>query len=309
MHPALRRLDLNLLVIFDALYRHRTVAGAAHELSISASAFSHALGRLREALSDELFVRQGNRMHPTQRAEVLASAVTHSLKVLSDQLGQWQPFDPSSSERTFTFAATDYTALQLLPPLLEQLQQVAPRLCVKVVHSGHKVCIDDLASGRIDFALGYGEDRDSLPTGVESEDWLSGNYIVVARRDHPRVRGTLDLQGYLAERHAVVTPWGEVCGVVDLVLQGMGLKRDVALQLPFVMVCPFIVTRSELLMTMPEQAARLLGPATDLAFYPPPFDLAPYRLRLYSHRKYARSDAHVWMAGQLRALFGRLQSC
>ncbi|KQQ56272.1 LysR family transcriptional regulator [Pseudomonas sp. Leaf127] len=303
MHPALRRLDLNLLLVFDTLYRHRTVARAAHELSISASAFSHALARLREALSDELFVRHGNRMHPTQRADALAVAVTQSLKVLSDQLEQWEPFEPSNSERVFVFAATDYTALQLLPPLLERLQQVAPRLCVKVVHSERKVCIEDLASGRIDFALGYGEDRDSLPAGVESEDWMSGRYCVIARRDHPRVGTQLDLQGYLAERHAVVTPWGEACGVVDLALQGMGLKRDVALQLPFVMLCPFIIARSDLLMTLPEQAARLLSASTDIVCHAPPFTLAPYTLRLYSHRKYARSDAHLWMAGQLRALF------
>src|SRR5471032_3370842 len=86
MHSALRRLDLNLLLTFDALYRNRTVTNAARELSISASAFSHALGRLREALNDELFIRQGNRMHPTQRADLLASAVSESLRILSDQL-------------------------------------------------------------------------------------------------------------------------------------------------------------------------------------------------------------------------------
>ncbi len=75
MHPLLRRLDLNLLLVFDALYRHRNVGTAASELAISASAFSHALGRLRQGLDDELFLRQGNRMQPTQRAEHLAAAV------------------------------------------------------------------------------------------------------------------------------------------------------------------------------------------------------------------------------------------
>lgn len=306
MHSMLGRLDLNLLRIFDALYRHATVAAAAQEVSLSASAFSHALARLRETLGDELFIRQGNRMRPTQRAEQLATAVALSLATLSDELEQWAPFEPLTSERVFTFAATDYTSLQLLPGLLAHLQHSAPRLRLKVVHAERKICIEDLACGRIDFALGYGEERDSLPAGIDCEDWLAGNYVVIARRGHPRIGTSLDLAAYLAERHVVVTPWGETSGVVDLVLQGMGLQRDVALQIPSVMVGPFIIGGSDLIMTLAEHAARQLASAADVVQFAPPFPIKPYMLRLYSHRKYARSDAHAWMAAQLRALFAEL---
>ncbi len=122
MHPLLRRLDLNLLLVFDALYRHRNVGTAASELAISASAFSHALGRLRQGLDDELFLRQGNRMQPTQRAEHLAAAVAAALRALGEGLEEWRPFVPGQSQRTFVFAATDYTAFALLPPLMNRLQ-------------------------------------------------------------------------------------------------------------------------------------------------------------------------------------------
>ncbi|HEJ2192155.1 TPA: LysR family transcriptional regulator, partial [Pseudomonas aeruginosa] len=126
MHPLLRRLDLNLLLVFDALYRHRNVGTAASELAISASAFSHALGRLRQGLDDELFLRQGNRMQPTQRAEHLAAAVAAALRALGEGLEEWRPFVPGQSQRTFVFAATDYTAFALLPPLMNRLQHSAP---------------------------------------------------------------------------------------------------------------------------------------------------------------------------------------
>lgn len=303
MHPILRRLDLNLLLTFDALYRHRTVTFAAGELAISPSAFSHALGRLREALNDELFIRQGNRMHPTQRADLLAGSVAQSLQLLSEQLGQWEPFDPASSQRTFVLAATDYTAFEMLPNLISHLQSVAPGLCLRVVYSDRKVCIEDLASGLTDFALGYGEDRDALPAGIDSETWLTDEYVLVASQHHPRIQQAPDLPTYLAERHGVVTPWGESRGVVDLVLQGMGLKRDVALHLPSVMVAPFVIAGSELLMTIPRRAAEVLRMATPINLFPPPFAIPPYTLKLYSHSKYARSDAHAWMSQQLRALF------
>lgn len=302
MHSVLRRLDLNLLLVFDALYRHRSVTTAAAELAISASAFSHALGRLREALNDELFIRQGNRMHPTHRAELLVEPLTVALKALAEGLGQWEPFVPASSQRTFTFAATDYTAFALLPALMRRLQREAPGIRVRLVQSERKVSIEDLASGRIDFALGYSEGRDRLPSGVETLDWLTDQYLVIASRDHPRVRNQLDLAGYLHERHVVVTPWNETSGAIDHVLDGMGLQREVAVQLPTVMAAPFIVGATELLMTVPGHAARTLQQVAGVELYPAPFEIPPYALRLYSHAKYARSDAHAWMLEQLRAL-------
>lgn len=89
----------------------------------------------------------------------------------------------------------------------------------------------------------------------------------------------------------------------DLVLQGMGLQRDVALQLPAVMIAPFIIADTELIMTIPRQAAQALQSAAGVALYPAPFTIPPYTLKLYSHAKYARSDAHAWMRRQLRELF------
>ena len=302
MHSVLHRLDLNLLLVFDALYRHRSVTTAAAELAISASAFSHALGRLREALNDELFIRQGNRMHPTHRAELLVEPLTVALKALAEGLGQWEPFVPASSQRTFTFAATDYTAFALLPALMRRLQREAPGIRVRLVQSERKVSIEGLASGRIDFALGYSEGRDRLPSGVETLDWLTDQYLVIASQDHPRVRNQLDLAGYLHERHVVVTPWNETSGAIDHVLDGMGLQREVAVQLPTVMAAPFIVGATELLMTVPGHAARTLQQVAGVELYPAPFEIPPYALRLYSHAKYARSDAHAWMLEQLRAL-------
>lgn len=302
MHSVFRRLDLNLLLAFDALYRHRTVTGAANELTISASAFSHALGRLRLSLNDELFIRQGNRMHPTHRAEQLAGPVVEALKTLSEGLGLWEPFDPMRSQRIFVFSATDYTAFALLPKLMTQLQQDAPGIRLRVINSDRKVSIEDLAAGRIDFALGYGEEHEVLPGGVERLDWLTDEYLVIASRHHPRIRDRLDLAGYLAERHVVVTPWNETRGVIDRVLDGMGLEREVAIQLPMVMAAPFIIARSELLMTVPRQAAETLLHAAPIALYPAPFAIPSYTLTLYSHSKYARSDAHAWMLEQLRAL-------
>lgn len=139
MHPALRRLDLNLLLVFDALFRHRSVTTAANEIAISPSAMSHALARLRDALGDELFVRFGNEMQPTVRAEDMAGFVGEALDVLSKGMQRAHRFEPERSTHTFVFAATDYTAFAVLPAFIARIQRVAPQLRFRIVYSGRKI--------------------------------------------------------------------------------------------------------------------------------------------------------------------------
>ena len=135
MHSDLRSLDLNLLVALDALLRRRSVIAAADELAMSPSALSHALARLRAALDDELFVRIGNAMQPTAHAERLAGPVSAALALLSNGLAQAGRFDPATSDRCFTLAATDYTTFAMLPALVAQVQDLAPRLRFQIVHA------------------------------------------------------------------------------------------------------------------------------------------------------------------------------
>lgn len=169
MHPDLRRLDLNLLLVFDALYRHRSVATAAHELALSPSALSHALARLRDAIGDALFVRLGNEMQPTVRADDIATWAGDALDTMSKGLARARRFDPAQSDRTFVFAATDYTAFAVLPAFLARIQHVAPRLRIRVVHSDRKISVDELAAGRIDFALGYHEESAADAPGLAGQ--------------------------------------------------------------------------------------------------------------------------------------------
>ncbi|MBX9268934.1 LysR substrate-binding domain-containing protein [Chromobacterium violaceum] len=301
IHPGLRGLDLNLLLLLDALFRAGSVQGAADSLAISASACSHALARLCLALGDQLFVRVGGGMRPTPRAEQLAPLVEAALALLSDGLARGAEFDPARSERRFVLAATDYTAFAVLPRFLNRMQSLAPALSFRVLQAERKVPLDALLAGSIDFALGYSEEDGPPSADIEEFDWPEEEYVAIASRDHPRIRGRLSLEAYLAERHAVVTPWSEPRGVVDLVLERMGLARSVALQLPSVLAAPFVIGGSELIMTLPRRAAQRLAEAAGVRLYPAPFAIPPYRLKLYRHRRHAGSAAHDWVWRQLAA--------
>lgn len=300
MHLDLRKLDLNLLLVFNALYQQRSVTVAAHELALSPSALSHALARLRQALGDELFVRLDNQMQPTLRADQIAAPISAALAQLSTGLSLRQRFDPATSQRNFVISASDYTAFAILPRLISRLQQVAPNITLRIINTSQKLAIAELAAGHIDFALGYDEERTPLPPGLEEFDWLQDDYVAIASQHHPLIKRKLTLKTYLQARHVVVTPWNESRGVMDYVLDGMALQRQVAVQLPNVLVAPFIIASSELIMTLPRHAATTLTQAAGIAIYAAPFAIPPYTLKVYSHSKYARSDAHLWLRGLMK---------
>jgi len=290
----LHRVDLNLLLLFDALYQQRSVGQAAEQLCLSQSACSHALARLRKALDDELFVRVNNTMVPTARAERLAVPVSKALALLRDGFADEERFDPSSSARTFVFAATDYTALTLLPRLMARISQQAPGVKVRVVQTGQKLPMAELETGDIDFALGFTHAAESA-AWVASSDWLTDSYTVLARVGHPDIDQVLSLDTYLAQKHILVTPWNEPEGIVDQSLQRLGLKRQVGLQLPDVMVSPFVVAQTDMLVTFPSRMVAMVQSSLPLCSYPPPFELPDYQLRYYWHRLKTGDASYRWM--------------
>ena len=259
MHLDLKRLDLNLLLVFEAVYRLRSVTRAAAELALSASALSHALIRLRKALADELFYRVGNDMHPTVYADSLAPTVSESLALLAKGLHPRPRFVPAESRESFTFAITDYTAFAVFPALMAQMQRLAPGLSFQLRYSERKVALNDLLAGRIDFALGFTEtDGESYPE-IDEVSWLEDEYVAICSPAFSVKYGELTLENYLRARHLVVTPWNEQRGVIDYQLDKLGLQRDIAIRTPSLLGAPFIVADSELVMSMPRYAAQNCG--------------------------------------------------
>lgn len=305
MHDVLRQLDLNLLLVFDALFRHHSVVAAANELSMSPSACSHALARLRAALGDELFVREGSAMEPTARALKLIDGVQEGLLLLNRSLVEGRSFNPLKSRQTFVFAATDFTSYVLLPPLVAAMQTAAPNICFKVVHSRRRDSVEALASGRVQFALGFTDENATTHPGLEEITFFQDDYVVLAREGHPRLEGALSLEQYLEERHVAVLPWEDEASIVDSTLQRMKRSRDVAVELPSMMVAPSVVAVTDFLLTLPRSAAAHALACSPLTTFPAPFRPPPYTLKAFFHPRHASTSAHRWMLEQLKQLLAR----
>jgi DNA-binding transcriptional LysR family regulator len=226
----------------------------------------------------------------------------HRRGVLPDTRRTTAPTIPSSP--CAELAATDFTAFAALPQLIPALQREAPHVRVRVIYSTHSESLDDLASGRVHFALGFLGEEQTQRTRVESLDCFADDYVVVVRKGHQRIRRKLSLAQYLAERHVVVRPWNTEQSVVDAALLSSGLTRDVAVKLPSVMAAPFIVANSELLLTLPRRAALQLANTIPLGIHPTPFHISRYVLKVFFHRRHSDSPAHRWMREKMMDVLG-----
>ncbi|ELY3458398.1 LysR family transcriptional regulator [Cronobacter sakazakii] len=298
MHPSLRRLDLNLLPVFDAIYRHRSVRKAADELAMSTSALSHALSRLRTTLNDPLFYREGHRMCPSVYALQLAPSIASALKFLNQELTPQPEFDPASSTECLKIAITDFTAFCIFPALMHRLQRDAPGLRFELRYLLHSPALNELLAGEMDLALGFSAPEDIRHPELDEINWLEDDYVVISSAR----RAQLTFEDYLAARHVVVTPWNEKQGVLDSQLEKMGYTRHIALKTPSMLGAPFIVAESDLLMALPRFAAQKLLPATDLRIFELPFEIPSFEVKIYSHQRSGKRGATDWLKSVLQAL-------
>ena len=298
MHPALRRLDLNLLPVFDAIYRHRSVRLAADELAMSTSALSHALSRLRATLNDPLFFREGHRMSPSVYASQLAPSIASALSFLNHELTPQPEFDAASSSECLQIAITDFTALCIFPALMHRLQLAAPGLRFELRYLPHSPALTELLAGEVDLALGFSTQDDIRHPELEEIDWFEDEYVVISNARRTR----LTLEEYLAARHLVVTPWNEKQGVLDVRLEQLGYTRQIAIKTPSMLSAPFIVAESDLLMAIPRYAAEKLVAAAGLRIFPLPFSIRTFEVKIYSHKRSGQRGATRWLKEELQTL-------
>ena len=291
MHHVLRRLDLNLLPVFDAVYRHRSVRLAAAELSMSTSALSHALTRLREFLKDPLFYREGHKMCPSVYAEELAPHIAQSLCALNQRLSPVKPFDPLNSSESFRIAVTDYTAFCVFPGLMKALSAAAPHLSFELCHLPNNPALTELLAGEVDLAWSFSEPGDSKHPDMEETDLFSDEFVVISNPKRTR----LTLKSYLSAGHLVVTPWNEKQGLLDSHLERLGLKRRTVIKTPSMLSSPFIVAESNLLMAIPSFVAGKLAPTVSVSTFPLPFKAPRFTVKIYTHKRSGKREATDWL--------------
>ena len=225
----LRNIDLNLLVVLDALLTEKHVTRTGVRLHLSQPAISHSLNKLRVLLDDPLLIRQGNEVVLSALAQNLQAPLKEILGQIETLLGQSIDFVPADSQRTLRIAMSDYGAAIVLPKLLVQLRAQAPGTSLVVIQDSRLGMLEQVGQGRIDLAIGvFPAPGADICTEVLFEETFT---CLLDRRSLPE-NGVLDLDSYLARPHLLVSMDGNTRGEVDNVLRARGLKRRVAVNVP-----------------------------------------------------------------------------
>jgi len=297
----LHQLDLNLLLLFDALYRHRSVSRAANEVCLSQSAFSHGLARLRVRLQDELFIRIDNVMQPTLKANLIAKQLSKALPLMQQALNASSVFDPLTSTLDLTFTATDFTQFSLLPKLIAKVQSLAPSLRLSVKPAAQASAQSLLESGELDFVLGFSHSMQQSKT-TAYQTWSTGSYCTIARINHPALVGGLNVERFIELSHVLIAPWGEKQGIVDESLARLGLNRNITLTMPSVMVAPFTIVNTDLLLTVPRVVAEHCATLVDIEIFETPIEIMDYQLDIYWHKLNSASAAQRWICELIKEI-------
>lgn len=301
----LRRLDLNLLLVFSAVWRERSVARAAGRLYLGPSAVSMALARLREAVGDPLFVRTPAGMEPTPRAEALWVAIEPALAAIEAAVRP-AGFDPAVAELTIRFGAPDDLEFALVPRLLERLAEEAPGVRLSVRPSDFRALADRLDRGDAELMLSALPER-GLEARHRTRILHDETFAVLHHAKRLGRTGPLDLAVYLATPHAMVSIDGVPRSGLDDQLAALGHARRVAVTVAHFPTLPHILRRRALLANVPATAARLMAAEHGLEVHPPPFDPGTFSLGLAWHARTDADPAQAWFRALVEEEVGGLQ--
>lgn len=288
-------IDLNLLIVFDALMQERNVTRAGHKIGMTQPAVSNALNRLRHLLKDDLFLRGPKGMRPTPRAIELAGPIHQALTEVERALLP-VAFDPSTATNTFRLAMADYAASLILPPLAKRIEREAPGVDIRVRYNDNVSAPTLLDRNEIDFAIGYHSD---WPERFEAQVLFAEHYVCVMRRSHPLARDRITLEEFVTAKHLLITLTGEPVGFVDRLLRRRGLKRRVAMTANQFLVAPLIIEQSDMIMTLARRTAEHYAEINNLHMVPVPLEPDPIDLMLLWHKELSRHPAHEWMRAVL----------
>lgn len=286
------KLDLNLLVAFDALARELNITRAAEQLNISQPAMSHALRRLRTYFEDELLVQVGRKMELTPRAQVLHEAVSEMLTRLEFTLSSTPAFDPSQSDRSFTICASDYSLELLAPRMLAlaaaQDSKVKFRLEPQIHHPDRP-----LDRGEVDLLI--------IPSAFCSPHHPSAllfeeRLVCVEWRQAKAAREPLTAERFMASGHVAMVPAEtSVPAFEKWVEEAFGTGRRIDVLTYNFTSLPFLVVGTDCIALVQDRLARALLPALPITIHELPLSLPPIRQSMQWH-KYRSDDAGLtWL--------------
>ena len=283
----LRQVDLNLLSTLYALLEERHVTRAAKRCFLSQPAMSRSLERIRDTFGDELLIRTGRIYERTVRGEWLLRELENLLPRL-EALVRGEPFNPAQSRERLRVALTDNGSIAILPALTQRIRTAAPDITLEIV-AWHDRSFEDVEAGKIDLALS----PLAAPSPLETERLFKEDFVCLLGADHQLRSRRFTLKQYLELSHVAV-------GALDRPLADLGLRRRVALSVPFLVPAVAAVAGSDLVVTLPRKLAKAVAAMANVRFVEPPPEIKSFQYFMVWHPRLTAEPAQVWFREQLQ---------
>lgn len=289
-------INVNLLVILDALLTEQNVTRAAKRVGISQSAMSHNLATLRELFDDALLTRTPTGMEPTQRALELGAPLRRALLSLQAAIQPPAGFEPSTSTRQFCIAAPDFITATVATRLLDAMGATAPGVDLVVRPMDWKRNVELLENPEVDMIIGP-----KIASDVARQvNLFQESFVCVVRKNHPSIGEGVSLKEYAAAKHLMVSPTGIGSSLVDGELERNGLTRRIVLRVPSFLAAPIIVSQSDLMLTALRSSVEALAKPLGLRLMPAPFRVDALQVMATWNLAKEEDPGHCWLRGIVR---------
>lgn len=291
MDVNLARLDLGLLVLFEALAAECNVTRAAARVGMTQPSASKGLDRLRHLFQDELFIRTSRGIRPTARALELEVPVRQALLAVRNAVSRPTPFNPAEASGVIRVAMSDAAEFLLLPPLIRRLAKEAPGVALRARPLDKETAFEALDSGKLDGIVGvFGK----LPKRYDRRVLWNERFVCVLRGRGDEKRERLTLKSFARKPHVLVSLRDDARGFVDEVLARHGLTRRVIATVGRFMIVPYLIEGTDCVATLPSRMARRVVEGTRCNLVEPPFKMQPWQEALIWHRGTERTPLLSW---------------
>ncbi len=294
----IKNFDLNLLVVFRALFEERNVTRASKKVGITQPAMSNALNRLRYLIKDELFIRGPKGMRPTPRANELSLPINSALNALEVSLSSIN-FDPLTTKKMYRISISDDVAPLILPNVVSFLEKYSPNssLCVSTEQGNEAIKLLD--NNEIDFAIGRFE---SVSNRFGMVNLFTEKYVCMMKKDHKFAKEKkLSIDQYLKSKHLRVAPMDAPISPIDRSLGQIDLEREIFVRIDLVTLAPLIIKNTDLIITLPSKTAQRMAKNYNFSIVELPIDLEIRQTRLLWHKELTNHPAFDWIRNQIQS--------
>ena len=297
----MRKYDLNLLTVLDALLRHRNVTQAGQELGLTQSATSHALLRLREQFGDKLLIQSGRTMKLTHRAEALIAPVSDLLRN-AQHIFDTRKFEPETSIRRFKIGIGDYVALLLLPKLLNFLEQSAPNITLQVTWAGQGMA-SKLKLRELDLVI---SPRTTNEEFLHSELFFTDELVIIASKSHPEISDDINLEDFLRLPYAAFRNETADVSFAELQVSHLHSAPRETVLVPSFLLLPYIVASTSYISIIQRRLAEVMAQQVAIKILTPPFEVMPMHVSAFWSHEAHSDPAHTWLRTEISRICATL---